>query len=200
MDQSRAYRLLLDINRTHLVNDQPITLTDKDLTISLPATFPIQAQRMGQSDNVPDFFEIKQNLKADSLRHYREGTEILEDIEKGLFGLRALLQITLQVCKLGRHKVLMIPMARFTEAIDQVREETFKKKRFDMYGSEIDELTMREHRLKTQHQIIFDAIRETSRILNADEVIETTVRGTAKHGHFEDVEKMIIQDKHTRHK
>jgi hypothetical protein len=48
--------------------------------------------------------------------------------------------------------------------------------------------------------VIFDAIDEASALFNADEVVETTLRDTVKHGNFDEVDEMIERDKQLRRK
>ena len=110
-------------------------------------------------------------------RHHYAMT-ILDEVDKGFFGLRALLHLCFKMPE-DRYKVLLPIMQRFKSEINASRDGTFKKLKYAENGSKCPEQSMREHRIRCQHQIIFDTIDQASRLLHADEVVETTVRGAA---------------------
>jgi hypothetical protein len=145
---------------------------------------------------------MEADLLTDSRGKYRDAMIALTQVERGLLGLRALMQLSLIIISSERSKALYGVVKGLNDGLKKLNTYTFKG--FLYADNRLCRITnMKEHRLRVQLQLLFDAVAEASAVVHADEIIETTVRHSVRHvepGTFPEVESKLIRDKHFRHK
>lgn len=140
------------------------------------------------------------DLMEESRQRYHDAMRCMEDIERGLTALRALLQLGMEIYRAQRYKALFGPMDDLNKGLRQLRHETLGGYRYNANHRRCRDTNIKEHRLRTQLQLLFDAHAGLAAIFLADEVVETSVRHTVQHGAFPDVDKKIKNDMHFRHR
>jgi len=88
-------------------------------------------------------------LLGDSRLKYREAVECMVQIERGLLGLRALMQLVMAICKKQRQKALYGPMRELTKGLRELREDTFKGYTYNANHRRCRAVNVKEHRLRT---------------------------------------------------
>jgi hypothetical protein len=84
----------------------------------------------------------------ETLTRYVESMNAFDDIEKGLYGLRSLMQLCMKIPK-DRYKALCSTIRRFSNGIDRTHIEHFNKLSMKHFGAGCKEQTVREHRIKS---------------------------------------------------